>query len=36
MALAHTIGDKVEADYRRGELIAKSRELMQDWATYCG
>ena len=28
MALAHTIGDKVEAAYRRGELLAKRRELM--------
>ena len=35
MALAHTIGDKVEAAYRRGELLAKRRELMDDWASYC-
>ena len=35
MALAHTIGDKVEAAYRRGELLAKRRELMTDWASYC-
>jgi integrase len=35
MALAHTIGDKVEAAYRRGDLLAKRRELMQDWAIYC-
>ena len=35
MALAHTIGDKVEAAYRRGELLAKRRELMEDWARYC-
>jgi integrase len=34
-ALAHTIGDKVEAAYRRGELLAKRRELMTDWASYC-
>jgi integrase len=35
MALAHAIGDKVEAAYRRGDLIAKRHELMQDWAIYC-
>ncbi len=35
MALAHTIGDKVEAAYRRGELIEKRARLMQDWADYC-
>jgi integrase len=34
MALAHTIGDKVEAAYRRGELLAKRRKLMADWARY--
>jgi integrase len=36
MALAHTIGDKVEAAYRRGDLLQKRRELMEDWARYCG
>jgi len=36
MALAHTIGDKVEAAYRRGDLFEKRRALMQDWASYCG
>jgi integrase len=35
MALAHAIGDKVEAAYRRGDLLAKRRELMTDWAAYC-
>ena len=34
-ALAHTVGDKVEAAYRRGELIEKRRLLMRDWAAYC-
>ena len=34
MALAHTIGDKVEAAYRRGDLL-ESAELMDDWARYC-
>lgn len=35
MALAHTIGNKVEAAYRRGDLFAKRVRLMQEWAKYC-
>jgi integrase len=35
MALAHTIGDKVEAAYRRGDLFAKRRRLMEAWANHC-
>lgn len=35
MALAHTIGDKVEAAYRRGELFDKRRRMMADWAAFC-
>jgi integrase len=35
MALAHTIGDKVEAAYRRGDLFDKRRALMAEWAEYC-
>lgn len=34
MALAHTIGDKVEAAYRRGDLFAKRTNLMTDWASF--
>jgi integrase len=34
MALAHAIGDKVEAAYRRGDLFRKRRALMDDWASY--
>lgn len=34
MALAHTIGDKVEAAYRRGDLFAKRQRMMADWAKY--
>lgn len=33
-ALAHTIPDKVEAAYRRGDLFQKRRALMSDWANY--
>jgi len=36
MALAHTIGNKAEAAYRRGDLFEKRRRLMADWADYCG
>jgi integrase len=35
MALAHTIGNGVEAAYRRGDLLEKRRGLMSDWAAYC-
>jgi integrase len=35
MALAHSIGSKVEAAYRRGDLFEKRRALMQDWAAFC-
>jgi integrase len=35
MALAHKIGNAVEAAYRRGDLFAKRRHLMADWARYC-
>ena len=35
MALAHAIGDKVEAAYRRGDLFAKRTKLMSSWAEFC-
>jgi integrase len=35
MALAHAVGDKVEAAYRRGDLFEKRRRLMDAWAGYC-
>jgi integrase len=34
MALAHAIGDKVEAAYRRGDLFEKRKLLMHTWASY--
>ncbi|MEO7928114.1 MAG: integrase arm-type DNA-binding domain-containing protein [Gallionella sp.] len=34
MALAHAIGNKVEAAYRRGDLFDKRKQLMKDWADY--
>jgi len=36
MALAHVVGDKVEAAYRRGDLVEKRRELAEAWAAHCG
>ncbi|MFZ4539313.1 tyrosine-type recombinase/integrase [Propionivibrio sp.] len=36
MALAHSIGDKVEAAYRRGDLFEKRRLMMRDWGKFCG
>ncbi|MDP6787145.1 MAG: integrase arm-type DNA-binding domain-containing protein [Rhodospirillales bacterium] len=35
MALAHAVGDKVEAAYRRGDLFEKRVRIMADWATFC-
>jgi len=35
MALAHTISNKVEAAYRRGDLFEKRRLLAEAWAAYC-
>jgi integrase len=36
MALAHSIKDKTEAAYRRGDLFAKRSELMGAWDLYVG
>ncbi|GAA5442609.1 prophage integrase IntA [Microbulbifer sp. NBRC 101763] len=33
-ALAHSLGDSVEAAYRRGDLFEKRKSLMADWAAY--
>ena len=35
MALAHVIGNKVEAAYRRGDLFEKRRKLMDAWCEFC-
>lgn len=34
MALAHTIGDKVEAAYRRGDMLERRAHMMQAWADF--
>jgi len=35
MALAHTVGDKLEVAYRRGDLFEKRRELLDAWGRFC-
>jgi integrase len=35
-ALAHAVGSKVEAAYRRGDLFEKRRALMAEWALFLG
>lgn len=35
MALAHTIGNKVEAAYRRKDLLERRRTLMNHWYEFC-
>jgi hypothetical protein len=34
VALAHTVGDKVEAAYRRCDLFEKRRKLMEQWERF--
>lgn len=35
VTLAHTIGNKAETAYRRGDLFEKRRALMDAWAEFC-
>lgn len=35
-ALAHVVGDKTEAAYARGDLFQRRKELMAEWAAFCG
>ncbi len=35
MALAHSVSDKVEAAYRRGDLFQKRQQLAEAWAKFC-
>jgi integrase len=34
-ALAHTIGNKAEAAYRRGDALEKRRAMMEAWSAWC-
>lgn len=36
MALAHTVGNKVEAAYRRGDMLERRRPMMEEWAKFLG
>ena len=31
----HVVGDKVEAAYRRGDLMAKRKQLAEAWGKHC-
>ena len=31
----HTVNDKVEAAYRRGEMLVKRHKLLADWCAFC-
>jgi integrase len=33
--LAHAQGDKVEAAYRRSDLLVRRRHMLAEWAKYC-
>jgi len=35
-ALAHTIKNKAERAYRRGDALEKRREMMEEWSCFCG
>lgn len=35
VALSHTVSDKVEAAYRRGNMVERRRQMMEAWAKYC-
>jgi integrase len=34
-ALAHTLGNKVQAAYQRGDLLERRQKLMESWAAFC-
>ena len=34
-ALAHAVANKVEAAYRRGDLLEHRKRMMTDWESYC-
>jgi integrase len=36
LALAHALPDRVEAAYRRGDMLEKRRLLMEEWAAFYG
>jgi len=34
MALAHNVGSEVERSYRRGDMVEKRREMMEEWKRF--
>jgi integrase len=34
-SLAHTLGNKVQAAYQRGDLLERRRALMDAWEAFC-
>ncbi|WP_317851826.1 hypothetical protein [Rhodobacter sp. TJ_12] len=36
VALAHKVGTAVERAYRRGDMLAKRKQMMTDWAKFIG
>ncbi|MDO6584820.1 integrase arm-type DNA-binding domain-containing protein [Salipiger sp. 1_MG-2023] len=36
LSLAHQVGSEVERAYRRGDMIEKRRQMMDDWAKFLG
>jgi len=34
MAPAHEVGNDVERAYRRGDMLEKRRQMMEDWAGF--
>ena len=36
IALAHKVGSAVEQAYRRGDMVAKRRQMMEQWGAFIG
>jgi integrase len=36
IALSHAVGDAIERAHQRSDLLERRRQLMEDWATFCG
>jgi integrase len=35
VSLAHSVGKETEKAYKRGDMIAKRKQLMEAWGKYC-
>jgi integrase len=35
ISLAHNVGTEVERAYRRTDMLAKRRQLMEQWSKFC-